>query len=485
MRANGFYNNVALYANGTRRSFSPSVSADNRTLVLSGFTLPTGSLVAVVVTRGVTDLAGNALVDFTSLFATAPAFDTRRATVTSQRPGNGATGVGLTSPLVLFVNEPLRAATVPGALHVSQNGQLVAGTVTLTSNGQTIEFVPTAPWAYGALMQVFLDATATDVNGTTVTAIRARLRTVADPATTAPAVVALTPFERGGRGAAQRGGGDWVQRAAECGDGDGRQRAVAGPVNPVPATLTLDATGTVIRLVPTAALAPNTSYCYYVLTQTVLGTNGLPAPSVAQCFTTGTSLQTTAPTVVAVSPADQLANVPVNTNVRVVFSGPIDPLTVTGDDDPAPGGRAAGGRGDQLQQRQSDGAADAAGGAAGWTPMTLTIAGVQDGAGNLVPPTTTQFTTSSVPATAPPVGSQYQSGDTTATNVPVNVAVAVQTNAVMDLTTVTAAHVARCAGQHDEPERGGHVCRSVRTATTIYFLPSAPLATGRTLHAST
>ena len=32
----------------------------------------------------------------------------------------------------------------------------------------------------------------------------------------------------------------------------------------------------------------------------------------------------------AVSPADKLGNVPVNANIRVRFSGPIDPLTVNG-----------------------------------------------------------------------------------------------------------------------------------------------------------
>ena len=47
---------------------------------------------------------------------------------------------------------------------------------------------------------------------------------------------------------------------------------LAGPVNPVPATLSLDATGTVIRLVPTAPLVANTSYCYYVYwSQPVVG----------------------------------------------------------------------------------------------------------------------------------------------------------------------------------------------------------------------
>jgi Bacterial Ig-like domain len=33
---NNFYSNVALYANGSQRSFSPSLSADNRMLTLAG-----------------------------------------------------------------------------------------------------------------------------------------------------------------------------------------------------------------------------------------------------------------------------------------------------------------------------------------------------------------------------------------------------------------------------------------------------------------
>ena len=94
---------------------------------------------------------------------------------------------------MVYLNESLNAATVPGAVHVAQNGQLVDGTVTLTSNGQAIQFVPSAPWAYGALVQIFLDATTTDVNGTTVTSYQGSFTTVADPTTTVPAVVAMSP----------------------------------------------------------------------------------------------------------------------------------------------------------------------------------------------------------------------------------------------------------------------------------------------------
>ena len=95
----------------------------------------------------------------------------------------------------------------------------------------------------------------------------------------------------------------------------------------VTATVTLHSTGTVIHLVPSAALTARTQYCFSV--QNVQGTNGQAAQSQSNCFMTG-GAQTTAPTVVAVSPADKLVNVPVNANISVLFSEPIDPLTVDG-----------------------------------------------------------------------------------------------------------------------------------------------------------
>src|SRR5262249_10506251 len=149
----------------------------------------------------------------------------------------------------------------------------------------------------------------------------------------------------------------------------------------VAATVSVDATGQVIQLIPTAALAGSTTYCYSVVAG-VLGTNGKAATTFSACFTTGTSLQTTAPTVVAVSPADQVTNVPVNANVRVVFSGAIDPLTVTGSTLQISGGAAVLGsisfsNGNTTVQVTPQGLLPAS------SALTLTMAGVTDLAGNL------------------------------------------------------------------------------------------------------
>ena len=94
---------------------------------------------------------------------------------------------------MLYVNEALNASTVPGALHISQNGQVVNGTTTVSDNGQTIEFVPSAAWQYGALVQVFLDSTALDTDGSPVYSYQSQFSTVSNPTTTAPVIVNLSP----------------------------------------------------------------------------------------------------------------------------------------------------------------------------------------------------------------------------------------------------------------------------------------------------
>ncbi|MBI3868650.1 MAG: Ig-like domain-containing protein [Verrucomicrobia bacterium] len=66
-------NNFALFANGARLSTKVTPSVDNTmvTLTAASGSLPSNSVVTVVATRDVKDLAGNRLNDFASLFITA------------------------------------------------------------------------------------------------------------------------------------------------------------------------------------------------------------------------------------------------------------------------------------------------------------------------------------------------------------------------------------------------------------------------------
>ena len=221
----------------------------------------------MIVTHAVTDLSGNALADFQSQFTTAPSFDTSQASVVNQRPGNGATGVPITSGVTLFVNKSLNAATVQNAMHVSQNGQLVVGTVESSpTTGRSVQFTPTAPLQNGSLVQVFVDTTAQDTVGNTVTVYQGSFTTVSDPTTTAPGVVNDIPVNGSGNVP--------LNAAVEVAYSETLNAATVNTTNVtlrnnsnnalVASTVSLDATGMVIRITPNAALAVDARICCYV-----------------------------------------------------------------------------------------------------------------------------------------------------------------------------------------------------------------------------
>ena len=131
-----------------------------------------------------------------------------------------------------------------------------------------------------------------------------------------------------------------------------------------------------------------------------------------------------------------------NANIRVLFSGPIDPLTVNGTTIQISAGgvtfNSAIGFSGAAQAGVTTQTVSISGGnqlvlitpenpLPVSTVLTLTVAGVKDPAGNIVPTSTTHFTTGTGPdtiaalvvSTNPPAS---------ATNVPLNVAISLQTN---------------------------------------------------------
>ena len=133
---------LALFAGDSNLGASISMSADNRTAMLST-TLPVSSTITIIATTAITDLAGNALTgNLTSQFTTAATPPSSGPSIVTMRPGYGATGVPTNSVITLFANAPLNASTVNGGVHVSQNGVLVSGAANVVGDGSSIEFVP-------------------------------------------------------------------------------------------------------------------------------------------------------------------------------------------------------------------------------------------------------------------------------------------------------------------------------------------------------
>src|SRR5205807_2285063 len=255
-----------LLANGVQMQPGISLSADRQTVVLNQFTLPASSVVTVIATRDVTDLAGNHLADFRSSFSTGGGFDTAHAFVASQRPGSGSSGVGVNSTIVLYLSEPMNVGTVAGALHVVQNGVVVSGTVQVRDSGQTVEFVPGGPWQNNALVEVNLDSTALDADGVSLSNYQGMFRTIADPHTQRATFLSSTPLPNAVgvplNAVLEIGYSKAIDPSSIVSNvRSGVDLFLSNNGQVVPATITLINGGQVIRYVPNGPLSANTGYC--------------------------------------------------------------------------------------------------------------------------------------------------------------------------------------------------------------------------------
>jgi len=482
-------NTFGLLANGTKLNVSIAHSADNRVVSLTplGTLLPGSSTVTVVATSGVQDLSGNALANFESQFTTAAAFDIAHPSVfvLGQRPGLGATGVPINTSVVLYVNEAMNTATISGALHVSQNGVLVSGTTAVTDGGQTIQFTPSSPFSYSSVIQVFLDNTALDVDGSSLTSYQGSFNTAANPSTTAPSIVSTNPLS--GTGAIPTNvafdiGFNQMLNAATVNTTNVilRQGVSGGTV--VPSTVSLLTGGTVIQITPNATLAANTSYNYQ-LTSGVQNANGLAFTGQSFSFTTGAGPDTVAPTIAFLSPHNGLANVGDNASVSLVFSKPINQLSVSGSTiqltdgvtTAVPDSINFSNTNQNVQLVPHAPLPDA-------TLMTLTISGVTDVAGNAVATQTTHFTTGTGPDVVTPtvVAESPFSGES---NVPLNTIIQVQVNDPIDPGTVTSSSFVVFDSTTSQTVAGSYSVSA--DGLTITFLPNAPLAANHTISVDT
>lgn len=485
-------NTFGILANGAKLNVSIAHSADNRVVSLTPLAalLPASSTVTVVATSAVQDLSGNALANFESQFSTAAAFDIAHPSVFSQRPGTSAINVPVNTSVVLYVNEPLSSGTIStlqagqGALHVSQSGVLVTGTTQVTDGGQTIQFTPSSPFAYGAAIQVFLDSTAIDVDGSSLTSYQGSFTTVADPTKTAPTIVSTNPVSSTGIP---------TNIVIDVGFNEALNPATVNSTNVilyqgglggtvVPSAASLQSGGTVIQIKPNSALAANTNYTYQV-TSSVLDAGGVAFAGQAFSITTGAGPDTATPTITSLSPHNGLGNVGNNAVISLVFSKPINQLTVNGSTVQLTGGGTTevpdsvnfSNNNQSVQLVPHAPLPDA-------TVMSLTISGVTDVAGNAVATQTTQFTTGTGPDVVTPAvvsDSPFNSES----NVPLNTIIQVRVNDPIDPGTVTSSSFTVNDSTAGQTVAGTYSISA--DGLTATFVPNALLTANHTISVNT
>jgi hypothetical protein len=309
-----------------------SISRDNRTVVLNygSATLPAGAVLTVTATHLITDLSGNALADTTSQFTTTPAVLNTAPTVTTMRPGIGASNVALNTVITLFTSAPMNSGSLPGALHVSQNGTLVSGTTTVGSNGQSIEFTPSSSLAAGATIQVVLDSTAQDIYGNYLSSFSASFMTAGSIVNTAASVQAVNPAPF----ATNVPLNTVIQVEYNQPLNSASINSATVSLCPSPSgtcltpTVTLTGNGQAINIAPTSNLAAGSAYS--VLVFFVTNIDNVPVQRFNMSFTTGAAADLTAPNVLTVAPPNSAINVGTNAGVSVNFDKAINPVSVTG-----------------------------------------------------------------------------------------------------------------------------------------------------------
>jgi hypothetical protein len=313
---------------------STSISLDNRTVILNynNAALPAGATLTVTASSLITDLSGNALANTTSQFTTTAGVSNSAPSVISMLPGNGASLVPANTVITLFTSTPMNAGTIPGALHISQNGVIISGTTNMGSNGQSVEFTPGSALTAGATIQVFLDSTAQDVYGNYLTYYSGQFTVAGSPTNTAAQAETSNPFP----GATNVPLNTVIQVEYD-------QPLLASTVNNSNVTLYQYSTGTyltptvtlvgtqVINIATTSNLVSGSEYQVYISPNSaVTNVDGLAVEAYAFYFTAGTATDKAAPTIVHLAPPNSATNIGTNAGVSVSFNKSINPVSVTG-----------------------------------------------------------------------------------------------------------------------------------------------------------
>src|SRR5947209_4792747 len=300
---------VTVNAAGTLATLTPSSP-------LAADTVYTATVAAAVTDTSGTALGADSLWSFTTDVA---------PTVTAQAPAPGATGVPLNTTVTATFSKAMNAASITTStfrLRAAGSTADVPATVTVNAAGTLATLTPSSPLAAGTVYTATVAAAVTDTSGTALGADSLwSFTTDVAPTVNAQAPAPGAPGVPPNRSAAPTF--SKAMNAASITTSTFRLRA-AGSTADVPATVTVNAAGTLATLTPSSPLAAGTVYTATVAAA-VTDTSGtaLGADSLWS-FTTDV-----APTVTAQAPAPGATGVPLNTPVTATFSKAMNAASIT------------------------------------------------------------------------------------------------------------------------------------------------------------
>jgi hypothetical protein len=297
---------------------------------LAGSTLYTAT-----VTTGAKDLSGHALAnDYVWTFTTGIAPDVVAPTVSSTSPANASVAVALNGKLNVAFSESMDPATLSAATFKLAGPGLVAVAGTIASVGATASFIPLANLAAGTLYTATISTGAKDLAGNALAAdYQWSFTTGAALDVTAPTVISTIPVDLAvgvaANGVVTGNFSESMDPATISTAAFSLKQTLSGAN--VPGTVVYAVVGKAATFTPSSVLGNGLKY-----TATIKGAVGGVADLAGNVmvqdkvwsFTTGAALDTTAPTVILVNPADLATGVAVNSAVNATFSEDMAPLTI-------------------------------------------------------------------------------------------------------------------------------------------------------------
>ncbi len=288
--------------------------------------LPNPANITATVTTGVKDLAGNKMAaDFSWAFTTR---DDTTPTVIATSPVDGASGVAPTAAVTVTFSEAMDPTTISTStitLKVTATGAAVPGTVSYNTSSHVATFLPSASLAQATGYTLTVAPSVKDVAGNPMGSPFSFSFTTGD--TVAPTVVSVSPANLSTNvpvgTAVVVTFSEPMTASTVTGSTVFLTNTATSAV--VPATVTYS--GNVATLQPTAALAGSTTYTVTVTTG-VKDLSGNPLATPFNSVFTTLSVDTIAPTVISVVPANGAANVATNATVQVTFSEAMDSSTI-------------------------------------------------------------------------------------------------------------------------------------------------------------
>jgi hypothetical protein len=314
---------VTLDASGRVMTFTPNSL------------LPVNSQFYLYMSNSIQDATGRPFPAYGQYLYTSFAADSTAPTVVLANPPANDTGIGTNVAIQLQFSVPMSQGTETG-LTVSSGGGPVTGTYLWNSDpgntsygpGNILTFTPSSPLSPNTVYTVTYSSTMTDTAGNALTPGSFSFTTgpVADTANNGV-------------------GPDFTSGVGNVGTNFAPRMNFVKPVNPIdinpntlglynydsgkylPGAVTVAPNGMSAVFTPLALLLPGTRYEFYQ-NGGYYDADGNYLNGNTFYFTTGNGKDQTAPSVQSISPPDNATGVPLNGQLTVVFSAPIDPETI-------------------------------------------------------------------------------------------------------------------------------------------------------------